>query len=120
MTLFVLSTMFCSAQRVACRLALPGNKKGSNIPTHTTSTIHTHTHKHGMKITVQTLSGKAIPIDVAATDTVDDVKEQITEIEGVPPAQQRLVYEGQQIRDGTVSDHDIDGTAPIHLIHALK
>lgn len=50
-----------------------------------------------MQIKVRTLTGKEIPIEVEETDHVYRIKELLEEKEGIPPVQQRLIYQGKQM-----------------------
>ena len=52
-----------------------------------------------MQIFVKTLSGKTITLDVEASDAIDTVKFKIQHLEGIPKAQQRLVFQGQQLEN---------------------
>lgn len=50
-----------------------------------------------MKLTIRTLTGGELDVEVEPTDTVQIVKEKIEEQQGIPPDQQRLVFNGKQM-----------------------
>ncbi|CDO96194.1 unnamed protein product [Kluyveromyces dobzhanskii CBS 2104] len=63
-----------------------------------------------MQLKVKTLTGKEISVDVDSSETVYHIKELLEEKEGIPPSQQKLIFQGKQmyvikniLRGGNVS-----------------
>jgi ubiquitin-like protein Nedd8 len=52
-----------------------------------------------MQIKIRTLTGKEIELDIEADYKVSQIKERVEEQEGIPPAQQRLIYGGKKMGD---------------------
>ncbi|KAI8351067.1 ubiquitin-related domain-containing protein [Mortierella sp. GBAus27b] len=74
-----------------------------------------------MNIKVKTLTGKEIEIDIERTDKITRIKERVEEKEGIPPAQQRLIFGGKQMADERLaSDYNIEGGSVLHLVLALR
>jgi ubiquitin C len=73
------------------------------------------------QIFIKTLQGKNITIEVNDGDTIDSVKKKITDIEGIPVEQMRLVFNGKQLEDAnTIQDYGIESDSTVHLVLRLR
>uniref|UniRef100_A0A060T090 ARAD1C06050p n=1 Tax=Blastobotrys adeninivorans TaxID=409370 RepID=A0A060T090_BLAAD len=74
-----------------------------------------------MLVKVKTLTGKEIELNIDPEDKIYRLKERVEELEGIPPAQQRLIFSGKQMNDDqTASFYKLEAGSQLHLVLALR
>lgn len=76
--------------------------------------------KPSFHIFVKTLTGRTHLINIEPNDSIDTVKDNIFEKEGIPADQQSLIFRGKRLEDGkSIEEYDICKSATIHLVLKL-
>jgi len=74
-----------------------------------------------INVEVKTLTGKTLKITTRTADTVEELKEAIRRLEGIPADQQRLIFAGCQMEDDqTLARYNICQGSVISLVLRLR
>jgi len=73
------------------------------------------------RIKVRTLSGKVMELNIDFNDTIHKLKEKIEENEGIPPEQQRLIFNGKSLAENrSLKAYNITNGSILYLVLALR
>lgn len=75
---------------------------------------------HAMEIVIAPASDSTFTLEVEPSDSIENLRTRIQDHEGLDPASQRLVYDGQRLQDGqTLSDYNIQAHDTVALVELV-
>ena len=73
------------------------------------------------EIIVKTLTGLSLPVLVSPLDTVASLKHRLCQMQGIPPAQQQIVWQSRVLDDDVrLTESGIGSHSVVHLLVALR
>ena len=71
----------------------------------------------GMPVLIEASAGSPFAVNIETTDTIGKLKEKIQEHQGIPPDQQRLIFQGKQLEDDfQVAYYNLQKNSIIYLV----
>ncbi len=74
-----------------------------------------------MDIHIKTLKGHIYTLQMEPSQTIDDLKTKFSKSQGIPPDQQRLIYNSKVLEnDQTLDSYEISNGCTIYLVLRLR
>lgn len=74
-----------------------------------------------VEIQIETLMGNSFDIRVSSTDTIQDIKQRIQRVEGVPVTQQNLIFKSEELKNTKrLSDVGITDGSKLKLVLSMR
>jgi small subunit ribosomal protein S27Ae len=73
-----------------------------------------------MRIQVKTLTGKSSTFVVEESTSINELRNMIQDVLSVPSDEQKLIFNGKLMEEGTCSDFNLMEEAAIHMLVALE
>mmetsp|Transcript_44370 Transcript_44370/g.70255 ORF Transcript_44370/g.70255 Transcript_44370/m.70255 type:complete len:156 (+) Transcript_44370:75-542(+) len=116
--LLALSSLLTASQR---GWGMPSTRRLADRHTHRGNLQRALKLRGGMELSVKTLAGKTVTVEVEEGETIGDIKAKIQDKEGIPPKEQRLIFGGKQLDDRkTLQQYDIKEDSVINLVLRLR
>ncbi len=69
-----------------------------------------------MHIFVKTLTGKNLPLEVSQSAEVFDLSNQIESLMGVPSSEQKLIFNGKSLIEGSLFENGLEESSNVYLV----
>ena len=91
------------------------------LPPKSTTKAVKKTTGNEIEVFVKTLNSETLACNVDPNETIEDLKNVIRDMRGIPSDQQRMIFSGKQLEDGRLlSDYGIHNGSVLHLVPRLR
>lgn len=105
--------LFSGNQELANERSLTDYNVPEKISLHLTEDLK---RQYGMRVYLITPTGKTTSLVVLSSESVESVKNEIYDKEGIPPDEQRLTLDGKELTYGSLMDYNIKNDSVLRLV----